>query len=172
MDGMIILFQGSRGSGKTLSMVAEYLDFKKQGWDILANFKTPLASYISDEEILALDKTSNLKDCVVLIDEMQIFFDSRLWNNKSSIKFSNFIQQIRKRNIVLMGTTQYVDTVEKRIRQHVDILIKPSYDEDLQVCSCMVYDLTSLEDDLNLVCYRYYYYAPPLFPLYDTAQLI
>ena len=170
--GMIILFQGSRGSGKTLSMVQEALSFYEEEWDIYSNFDLPISKTISDTEILGLDKTSKLKNCVIMIDELQIFFDSRNWKSKNSITFSNFIQQIRKRNVIIMGTTQYVDTVEKRFRQHVDLLFQPCYNEDTQVCSCKVSDLTTLEGDSQFLEYKFYFYAPPIFDLYDTNELI
>lgn len=172
MDGLVVLFQGSRGSGKTLSLIVEALLFLKEGWEVFANFKTPFSKYISDVDIFNLNKDSKLKNCVLLIDEMQIFFDSRLWSSKKSIGFSNFVQQLRKRNIILMGTTQYVDTVEKRIRQHVDLLIKPDYNEDYEVCHCIVYDLTSLEDSNDLKSYEYFFYAKPIFELYDTFEIL
>lgn len=172
MEGMIVIFQGPRGCGKTLSLVAEALEFHKKGWDIISNFKTSFSTKVSDEFILGLDKKSTIKNCVILIDELQIFFDSRTWSHNKSIKFSNFIQQIRKRNIILMGTTQYVDTVEKRIRQHIDILIRPTYDEESQICTCYVYDLTSLEGSTRICYYRYYFFSPPIFSLYDTYALL
>ena len=161
MEGMVIIYQGSRGCGKTLSMVAQSLDFLQYGWKIYSNFYLEYATILKNEEIINLDKSSTLKNCVILVDELQILFDSRNWKDKKSITFSNFIQQIRKRNIVLIGTTQYVDTVEKRIRQHIDTLIKPKYYEDPQVCICQIIDLTSLEDGNGIVSYEESYYAPP-----------
>ena len=137
-SGMVILLQGPRGSGKTLTMTEVSLEFLNNGWKIYRNFDLSFGEYIDDKFILELDKDSTLRDCVILIDEMQIFFDSRLWKQGSSISFSHFIQQLRKRNIVLIGTTQYVDTIEKRIRQHVDLLIQPFYNEDTKVCSYRV----------------------------------
>jgi hypothetical protein len=172
-SGMIVLFQGSRGSGKTLSLVYNSLEFLKNGWKIYRNFSLPYGEYISDDFVLSLTKESNLRDCVILIDEMQIFFDSRSWKDKGNIRFSHFIQQIRKRNIVILGTTQYVDTIEKRIRQHVDILIQPDFNDDLNVCSCVVTDLTSLESSSRIpIFYEYFFDAKPIFSIYDSFELL
>ncbi len=170
-SGMIVLLQGKRGSGKTLTVVELGLEYLEEGWKIYRNFSLPFGEYLSNEQILEFDRDSDFRDCVILIDEMQILFDSRLWNSKSSIKFSHFIQQLRKRNIVIIGSTQYVDTVEKRIRQHVDIIIQPSFDEDLNVCSYTATDLTSFESG-ELLYYEVFYDAEPIFSLYDTKEII
>jgi len=59
-------------------------------------------------------------------------FDSRRSMAKQNLKFSNFIQQIRKRNIILLGTTQYSNTVDLRLRQHLDIIAYPNYIENIK----------------------------------------
>lgn len=171
-DGFIGLFQGRRGSGKTLTLVQLGLDYYTLGWKIFSNFKCSYAKKISNDFIINLDTHSDLRDCVILVDEIQVLFDSRLWKSASSISFSHFLMQIRKRNIVILGSTQYVDTVEKRFRQHVDVLICPEFDEDYLVCYVTFYDLTSFEDSSVPDFFSYAYYAKPLFPLYDTSEMI
>lgn len=176
MEGMIILYQGRMGSGKTLGMTADAIDFYKAGWiKIYANYTLNLPfpiERITEEFLLNLDKNSDIKNCVILIDELQIFFDARLWKQKGHIGFSHFIQQLRKRGIILIGTTQYSDTVEKRIRQNITILVRPSYDEKDQILKRIYYDLTSLEDAKKPSYAITYIHVPTLFDCYNTEELL
>src|SRR3990170_3083911 len=126
---MIILYKGRRGAGKTLSMIKDGLRYYQNGFKILRNFTLSFRTFISNEEILLLDKNSKIDNCVLMIDEMQIFFDSRRSMKTESINFSNFIQQIRKRNITLLCTTQYSNTIDLRLRQHLDIVAYPNFNK-------------------------------------------
>jgi len=176
---MIVLYKGRRGAGKTLTMLKDGLKFHSQGFKVIRNFDCFFGTYISNEEILNLDKNSEIDNCVLMIDEMQIFFDSRRSMQKSSINFSNFIQQIRKRNIIMLCTTQYSNTIDLRLRQHLDIIAYPSFSKKFNVCEVLYIDLTSIEDNLliNLnnkapTSTQVVYYAQPLFKLYNTNQMI
>lgn len=176
---MILLYKGRRGSGKTLSMLKDGLKFHQNRYKILRNFDCTFGKYISNEEILALDKNSKIDNCVLMIDEMQIFFDSRRSMKSESINFSNFIQQIRKRNIILLCTTQYSNTIDLRLRQHLDIVAYPVFSKEFNVCEVLYIDLTSIEDNIltNIndkapTSIRICYYAQPLYKLYNTNQMI
>jgi hypothetical protein len=173
---MIILYKGRRGAGKTITMIKDGYVFYKDNYNILRNFDCAYGKYITNEEILALNKSSDIHDCVLMIDEMQIFFDSRRSMKKTSIEFSNFIQQIRKRNIILLCTTQYSNTIDMRLRQHLDIIAYPNYNKEFQVCEVIYIDLTSVEDNIlsgiqkpNYV--QLIYHTKPFFKLYNTNQM-
>jgi len=172
---MIITYLGRRGSGKTLTMVKDaYLAFKR-GKKVISNMKNiPFAEYMSNEDILALDKNSNLKDAVILIDEAQIFFDSRRSMKKENINFSNFVQQIRKRNIDLYLTTQFANSIEKRLRDHTDIIAKVKFLANYNLCKVKYIDITSVEDEYisEPLYVEVVYDATAIFDLYNTNQMI
>lgn len=172
---MIVLYKGSRGKGKTLTMVKDAYRFYKNGYRVLANFSLGFGEYLSPDEILALNRSSNLMNCILVLDELQLFFDSRNFSRKENKDFSNFIQQIRKRNIHILGTTQYLNTIELRFRQHIDIVAYPFYDDRTCLCKVYYYDITLLEDDLDgvqinpiLVCYD----ARKIFNMYNTYEML
>lgn len=173
---MIVLYKGRRGAGKTLTMVKDGLQFQLDGYKILRNFTCSFGKYISDEDILKLDKNSNVKDCVVLLDELQIFFDARRSQRKQNVNFSNFIQQIRKRNIILLATTQYSNTVDLRFRQHTDVIAYPNFIKGLNVCEVLYVDVTAMEDVINGIKEpdqaKIVYNAEPIFPLFKTEEMI
>lgn len=175
---MIILYKGRRGAGKTLSMVKDGLQYHGEGLKVYSNSFCPFAKDISNDKILNLDKFSKIKNCVLMVDEIQIFFDARRSTTKENVKFSNFIQQIRKRNIILLATTQFANTIDLRFRQHVDIIALPNFIKELEVCEIVYVDVTSTEDifstegikEPRLV--KMVYDAKPIFKLYQTEQLI
>ena len=173
MFGMIIFYTGRKGSGKTLTMVKDAYNYKSDGYEVYSNFKTSFTQPISNKDLMKLDKNSHIKDCVLLIDELQVLFDSRRSMKKENMNFSNFLQQIRKRNIILLGSTQYSSTVDVRFRQHVDILVKPMFYKDYNVVEVKYVDLNSTDEDkfepdsITLV-----YIADDVFGLYDTRELV
>lgn len=172
---MIVLYKGARGRGKTLTMVKDALRYYLAGYKIFANFKMSFGSYISPQEVLALNKSSSLRDCVLVLDELQLFFDSRNFAKQENKDFGNFIQQIRKRNIHILGTTQYTNTIELRFRQHIDIVCYPKFDKFEFICSAFYYDISLLEDDLDpldISPSMIIFDATQIFPLYDTNEML
>lgn len=173
---IVVLYKGHRGCGKTLTMVKDGFQDFKAGYKILRNFEASFGEYITEEDILNLDKNSNIRNCIILIDEVQIFFDSRRGMRKAAINFSNFIQQIRKRNISIYGTTQYANTIDLRFRQHTDIIAYPNFFKDLNVCEVLYVDVTTSEDilitNIEPKVVKIVYDAKPIYPLYNTGEMI
>lgn len=182
MSSKIVLYKGKRGAGKTLTMVKDGVEYLMNGWRVLRNVESmEFGEYISEDEILNMDKESDIHDCVILMDELQIFFDSRRSQKKQNLQFSNFVQQIRKRNIILLGTTQYSNTIDLRLRQHVDIVGYPRFDKELEVCSVSYIDMTSIEDDMmgDMIdsvftpsVVTIVYDPKPIFKLFNTSEMI
>jgi len=178
---MIVLYKGSRGKGKTLTMVKDGYQYHKEGFKVISNFKTSFSKQLDNDAIMSLNKESNLSNCILLIDEIQIFFDSRQGMRKQNITFSNFIQQIRKRNITILCTTQFSNTVDLRLRQHLDIIAFPNFISKLKVCEVTYFDLTRLEDNLLIQdngetlkprTIKLVYNPDSIFKMYNTSEMI
>lgn len=174
---LVVLYKGRRGAGKTLTMVKDGLIYSQNGYKVLSNFETPFSEYIAEEDILKLDKNSNLYNCVIMIDELQIFFDSRRSGKKENLNFSNFIQQVRKRNITILGTTQYSNTIDLRLRQHTDLVVYPNFLKNLNVCEVTYVDITTLEDTyMNFqqepLSVKVVFNPINIFKLYNTSEMI
>jgi len=174
---LIVLYTGRRGSGKTLSMVKDGYKMKLNGLKIYANIELHFAEYIENDDIINIQNTE-LRDCVLIIDEIQLIIDSRRSARKGNVDFSYFIQQIRKRNIIILCTTQFSGTVDLRLRQHVDILARPKFDKELKVCEITYIDLTAMNDILymndenfQIPSITIIYDAELIFPLYDTNRI-
>lgn len=177
MGSKIVMYKGRRGCGKTLTMIKDGYNYYKKGWNVLRNFHASFGMYISEEDILELDKNSDIRNCVIMIDEIQIFFDARRSMRKQNLNFSNFVQQIRKRNIVLLATTQYANSVDLRFRQHVDVVCYPNFLKKMNVCEAIYVDMTSIEDNLiggirEPIYIKMVYNAIPVYPMYETEEMI
>lgn len=182
---MIILYTGKRGAGKTLSMVKDAYMYWLDGWPVYTNMKNIAFphTYVEEEDLLKIDKRTELDDCVLVIDEIQILLESRTSGRVSQRNFSYFIQQIRKRNIILLCTTQFTNTVDLRLRQHLDVKAEPYFDKALQVCEVKYIDLTQLfngsvfgdimlEDNEEDAVASVVYDAIQVYGLYDTKEKI
>lgn len=176
---LVVLYKGKRGCGKTLSMVKDGYIHYLRGWKVYANFFTTFSTYLDEDAIVSLNESSPYHDCVIMIDEIQILFDSRRSGRKQNLNFSYFIQQIRKRNIIVLCASQFSNTIDMRLRQHVDIIAYPMFDKVTKVCEVRYVDITSTEQDifsigmeksfkLGITIFEGKY----IFPLYDTRQLI
>lgn len=175
---MLVGYTGRRGAGKTLTMVKDIVKFYNNGWKIYSNIeiKGVPTTILTSEEIAFIDKDSSIKNCVLVIDEIQVIFDSRRSGSKANKNFSNFIQQIRKRNIILLYTTQYAGTTDLRIRQHTDIIVRPRYNKNFEICDVVYFDITASEDAFMLDSMpfnkRVVFDARTIFDLYDTKKAI
>lgn len=187
---MLVIYIGAKGRGKTASMIYEGLKYFKNGWKVYSNMQE--VNYIPKERQLTYKQIKNieklgLKNCVILVDEIQRLFDSRKSANKQQIEFSHFIQQIRKYNIRILGTLQVFGNVEKRIREQSDILAFPKLNKEYGVCSIDYRDMSSVEDqflhtgNLNVTLgstinqansVNITYYAKPIFKLYNHREKI
>lgn len=169
----IVLYRGARGQSKSLSMTKDALKYMKNGWKVYTNLEgTPFINIDSDF-ILELSGDSKLFNCVLVIDEIELFFDSRDWNKKEAKRFSRFLQQIRKRNVHILCTAQFTNLIDIRLRQQIDTLVICSYDKESMISRCLYIDLTSLESNLlKPDAFEIVYKAEPIFSCYDTHHLI
>jgi len=114
---MFIGFTGSLGSGKTLSMTYYgRLLGHRTGAKVYSNYQTTFSKLIT-----SWDELTAIKDGIVLLDELHITFDSRLWSNTA--KRTHFLLQTRKKGLIVMFTTQHISQVDKRIRNICDNVI-------------------------------------------------
>ncbi len=133
MNGFYLAI-GKQGSGKTLFITKLLVDNKDKGKKIFSNYslygikynkitlnpnikntsKNKKVIYILD----ALDKNPNYFDnSIILIDELHLDLNSLDFFKKNARRLDTFFSQLRKRNILLLGTTQYLMNVNVRIRR-------------------------------------------------------
>lgn len=172
---MIILYTGRRGAGKTTAMVWQAAGFKAKGWKIYTNMNSLsfADAILSNEELVAL-VASDDNDFVLVLDEIQTFIDSRRSMRGQNVDFTYFIQQIRKKNCVILATTQFSRRVDLAFREHVDIVARPELLEEYPVMVVDYTDLTILDDDPDSDNARTTIVFNPrhAFGLFDTTETI
>lgn len=119
----IHLYTGRFGSGKTITMCqyAYNLCVKYPQLSILTNLK--LDNFPVHTRILHLNHATDIlnapSDCLVLIDEIGTIFNSRDFSSgQKSVPKSLFqhLCQCRKRNMMILGTVQKYNLLDKQIR--------------------------------------------------------
>ena len=175
---VIIGYLGRRGKGKTTTMILDAYKYMLRGFPIYTNMNGIRIPHtkLTNEQILDMAEQDEFMNCVLMIDEIQVLFDSRTSNKKKNRNFLNFIQQIRKRGVRLLYTTQFNRRVDVGIREHLDIEARPrliiTSDKDKPLIEVTYLDLTSQEDVGYIVSTTKVYEAYKVFELFDTNERI
>ena len=172
------LATGKQGSGKTL-FITKLLYSEKDDRKIFSNYKLfelpfEYITFDSDDPtktdiIKALKEDPHYFDnSIMLLDEIHIYFDSLDFMRKNNRDMQKFFSQLRKRNILLLATTQFIYNLDVRIRRQ-----------------CMnVFDMTHIHKELFEVSVReidgYFeveigrekYDLSEYYNKYDTTELI
>jgi len=122
---MIIGFIGNMGGGKTLSMVRHAYEKYLNGFTVYSNIKLEFPHEKLDLQLI-LDYAKEERQfprSVFIIDEAHIYLEARRSASKRNLIISYFILQTRKKDILLLYTTQNFGQVEKRLRDQTDIIV-------------------------------------------------
>jgi len=79
--------------------------------------------YIKLDAQLLIDLDESLQDCLICIDEIHMYADSRLHSGYQNRVIGYFILQSRHRNVDVLYTTQASGQCDKRIRTVTDVRI-------------------------------------------------
>jgi len=137
---IIAMFWGRRGQGKTLSMTTvgammlqRYLRWgiksspsNPNGHKICTNYHVDFADFYNPMLVdMMVDFPPWAHDMTVMIDEILAYFPNRRSLARGNLNFGTFLQQIRKRHIELLFTTQFPQNMDKIMVEQVDLFIRP-----------------------------------------------
>jgi hypothetical protein len=117
---MLHIILGNQGSGKTLLAVKMAYEAYKKKKTIYSNvaLKFPYKQLDYNDII-----NCNLSNAFILIDEIHIFLSNRRSMSSVNIEVTDkFINQIRKQNLELVGTTQRLRKIDVKLREEIDYL--------------------------------------------------
>lgn len=107
------------------------LEYQPISFDI--SKERQIIKIINGKEVPIIDILKKLEEdenyfdnSIMLLDEIHIYFDSRdfMANNKRQVQ--TFFSQLRKRNILLLATTQYILNLDVRIRRQCKMVFEMS----------------------------------------------
>lgn len=117
---MLVGIMGKMGSGKTLSMsiLAEYLATRTNS-KIYANYDLKMPIHATPVE--SLNDITKKENSIFCFDEMWLSMDARQW--KDNVRLTQWVNQTRKKKMIVFYTTQHIKQIEMRARNATDILI-------------------------------------------------
>ena len=183
------LFIGKFGGGKTISAVRRAYNICKthKGVTVLTNLT--LYGFPEDTKIIKLVNSSQILELpdksIVLIDEIGSIFNSRDFaSSKKSVPkpVYQLILQCRHRRIILLGTVQRWNLLDKQLRDIADTLtVCHSYFADpfARYTTCAEYDAQEYDKwfnnpllPLRQLMYYSYVQTDELRSKYDTIEMV
>lgn len=171
---MIIGYVGTRGRGKTLSCVREAYEHYLKGYAIYSNIKLNKKYFkkydMLDGQMLIDYVTGDkqFKKAFFILDEVHAYIDSRMSASKKNVIISYFILQTRKRNVRLGYTTQFIDQVDKRLRQPTEVMVQCANilgEKGLYQSNTVIHKETGR-------IYKDNFFANDYFDYYDTDEIV
>lgn len=172
---------GKQGKGKTLWItkmcVDDYEDKPRKVFSNYTLHKIPYQGVTFDKakdpkKISILDKLDEdpnfFNGSIMLIDEIHIYLDSLDFMKTNSRRMHILFSQLRKRNILLLATTQYIMNVDIRIRRQCLKVFEMNhiYKDLFEVTTSEIDGYFTKEESIyRLVLSEYYDH-------YDTNEII
>lgn len=171
-EGVTIIFEGPQRVGKTLAGVIWSLDAFQHGRNVFSNIQLGFPHEPLDfNEIQLEDGSRRYWNGHIFIDELNFYFDARRSMKADNIKFSAFLLQQKKQGCNLTGTTHDLMSLDVRIRENFDFLIRPrvwpEYPQAPQVLKMVIESgplQRPLRRSLTIDC-------RPFLGLYDTSAV-
>ena len=190
---MIGIFLGEQNSGKTLSMTYYAYRYYKRGYNVFSNYNLAFPHTKLTKELIQ-EYTKGMRQfdrSVFLLDEIYLFLDSRNFAKGINKILGYFLLQTSKRGVILFGTAQYFNTVEKRFRENsnfqcycnrvyktdekfIDVKDSQRIINAKNLYIRQTFVSKRLEQGIipTLDFKHYYLKAEPVFKMFDTKQLL
>lgn len=164
---------GKKGSGKTLSatMIAYtyYKHMARKGYKVYANYQLSFP-------FVPVNKISTVRDAekgLLVIDEAYQIVDSRRASSGKNVLITTLLSKARKMGIRVLFIAQYFTTLDKRIRDDADWIIKTSIaraDMQRRMPTLLEWQVFTRDDFGEIVDYETFYVKVPekAFELYDS----
>lgn len=157
---MLIIWTGSMGQGKTLGMsIIAYFLKQKSSLKLYANYGLKNA-----EKLRSFNDILEAKSGLVCLDEAQMLMDSRMF--KYNIKFTHWLLQTRKKDLIVMGTTQSFDQVDMRARNVCDIIVECRKKKDTITLQFINWQDKKLLRKYKITNFQRF------FGIYDTKEIV
>lgn len=131
-DFLCSIFHGRRGKGKSTGATAfaKYLKDTNvrldSNYKVYTNYRVNFANMAHPRLVDALITFPEwLKKCIILVDEIAVYFPSLRATSTNALNFSTFLQEIRKLEVDLIFTTQFPTMIIGNASIQIDLFIEP-----------------------------------------------
>lgn len=129
----VVMFHGRRGDGKSYAMTGMARRIQQENFSlgnfrhkIYANYRVDFATMCHPRIVDAITTFPEwLHDCVILIDEIAVYFPGMRATSRAALDFATFLQEIRKVRVELIFTTQFPTQVMGNLSIQVDWFVQP-----------------------------------------------
>lgn len=168
-------FIGDIGGGKTASMVREaYIKHIQEDKKIISNMRLNFNhQYITLDNFMSMiDNKENLTDCILLLDELHIWLDSRTSMSKRNRVVSYLLLQSRKLSIDIFYTTQYITQVDVRVRNLTNTLVECYTDVSPEDSEKYTLNIVNIRKINKMITRKHIFKTRYVYNLYDTNEVI
>ncbi len=166
----IIAIVGERGDGKTLLATGLATLYQKSGMSLISNYGFKSIPFRQMSFAQFVSEAEDIFDAVCVFDEFHVGADAYKWWNQKVNIITTFLTQLRKRNVILILTTQRFDTIASRARKLVDYIYQVEKGENEGDVYCEVHDMR-LPNDEDFVR-AFVFQGKDFFGEYDTNEII
>lgn len=173
-QGCLIVWVGTMGSGKTLSMVKEARKYQENGFTVYSNFHLSFPHVLLTKDLVKkmLKGEFELENAVLLLDEVHQIVDSRRGTSTKGVLFSYLVNQSRKKSVRIFMTTQFFSQIDGRIRLSTSLVVKcRSFKlNDYTIITETLYKQVSADDFASFKIISYI--GNDYFDMYDSGEAI
>lgn len=173
----IYAFQGNQRAGKGIGATSYALFLALQAYRIRGVFPRifsnyhfnlyPYFRYFTDWKEL-----ENVRNAIVVYDEIGGSQDARLYNSKSQILFTNVFNQMGKMGNVFIYTCQREFQVEKRVREQTDYVIECTKDHLTGVLTQDWLDVQRGRETTKAIGRYVLPFPKRVYPHYNTFEVV
>jgi hypothetical protein len=165
---MIVGIAGGLGSGKTLLMTRYLKQDSDAGRKVYANYGLRNMEYEKLDMGLLVANELDLQNASIGIDELTLYMDAR--SSMGNKYLSYFILQSRKRNVCLYYTTQNINMIDRRVREHTMVYV---YCKDIGIPDQRLVQIMDFRKGDNYVKPQLFkIFIKPWFKYFDTNETL
>lgn len=155
---------GTMGAGKTLAQTMIALAMAEAtNVPIYANYEIKHPNY---RPVGSMKELWDANNAIFAFDEMWITLDSRGWKN--NIDITQWVNQVRKKGLLVLYTTQHISQVDIRVRNGTDILVLCERKGDTHILRFADWHYNKIGRTMKIPQSL----ASAFYPYYDTFETI
>lgn len=124
----ISVIVGRPGQGKSILLVKHVRRWCRRGWPVYTNIDIKDAKFLKKyaktfHYIESFEEIINVRHGKIILDEVQVYLNSRNWANLDE-RFQLFLQQHRKKGLDIIGATQSIKRTDTVFRELVQFYFR------------------------------------------------